>query len=118
MGSKLLGSEASVMVMHYLRSDPIDGISCIVFRKKAEDIARASNNSFSTLFAQVLNEAATAHKVLWLYALSGWTKGASSLPFLMNASIMWLSAILWSVESPNKDFLAGGFVRTPYDNQC
>ena len=33
MGSKLLGSEASVMVMHYLRSDPIDGIFCIVSRK-------------------------------------------------------------------------------------
>lgn len=123
MGSELLGLEASVMVMHYLRPDPVDGIFCIVLRKftnrkKAEDIARASNDSFSTLFAQVLNEAAAAQKMLWLHTLSGRTKGVFSLPFLINASIVCLSAIPWSVESPNKDFLAGGFVRTPYDNQC
>ena len=110
-------------MMHYLCSDPIDGIFCMISRsftnrKKGKDMARALNNSFSALFAQLLNEAATAHKLLCLHTLSGRTKGDFSLPVLTNASIMCLSAILWGVESPNKDFLTGGLVRTPYDNQC
>ena len=122
-GSKSLSSEASAIVMHHLRSDPIDGIFCIIFRyftnrKTGKVMARALNNSFSALFAQVLNKAAIAHKLLCLHPLSGRTKGVFSLPFLIYASIMCLSAILWNVESPNKDFLAGGSVRTPYDNQC
>ena len=122
IGSKSLGSEASMMVMHYLRSDSMDGIFCMVFRsftdRKGKEIERAPSTSFSTLFAQVLNEAAIAHKLLCLHILSGRTKGVFGLPFLTNASIMCLSALLWTVESPKRDFLAGGFVRTPYDNQC
>ena len=122
IGSKSLGSEASVMVMHYLCSDPMDGPFCMVFRsftsRKGKDIERASSTSCSKLFAQVLNEAVIAHKLLCLHTLSGSTKGVFGLLFLTNASIMCLSAILWSVESPKREFLAGGFVRTPYDNQC
>ena len=117
--SKLLGSDVSVIVMHYLRSDPKDGIFCIeTNREKGKDKARALNNSFSALFAQVPSEAATAYKLLCLHTLSGRTKDVFSLPSLTYASIMCLFATLWSVESPNKDFLTGGSVRTPYDNQC